>query len=124
VAARLKDAGISMATAIELLLTHYNPRCDPPWDNGDDAADEDDLEKKVKNAWQYLRQNRPGSLTAEAEFAGIQDTEAELFAFGALWQEHDRNQSFTVIDGMRFPVVRPTPTKSKQNDKNKKRGVR
>jgi hypothetical protein len=119
VAGVLKDHGISAWKATDLLLTHYNPRCDPPWDYGDDAADGDDLEKKVKNAWQYLRQNRPGSLTAEAEFAGTEDTEVELLAFRALWQEHDRKQSFTVIDGMRFPVVRPTP-----NKKNKKRGVR
>ncbi len=45
-AARLRDLGISEATALALLLEHYNPRCLPPWDR-------DELLVKVANAYAY-----------------------------------------------------------------------
>lgn len=57
-AARLKDLGVSQATALDLMLEHYNPRCLPPWDT-------DDLGKKVENAFSYA-QNPAGSASLEA----------------------------------------------------------
>lgn len=45
-AARLRDLGISEATALALLLDHFNPRCVPPWDA-------DELKVKVANAYAY-----------------------------------------------------------------------
>ena len=58
----LKDAGISVEKAIELVEAHYNPRCEPPWDDGGEA--------KVRNAYAYLHQNVPGSVqTAHEDFA-------------------------------------------------------
>ncbi len=46
VAARLKDFGISQATAVDLLAEHWNERCEPPWDH-------EDLKTKVANAYEY-----------------------------------------------------------------------
>jgi RecA-family ATPase len=57
VVARLADMGISKDTCLEILQDHYNPRCEPPWDDAD-------LETKVKNAYAY-RTNPIGVDTQE-----------------------------------------------------------
>jgi hypothetical protein len=69
VAGRLKDGGISRATAQELMAEIYNDRCEPPWSLDADCNVEDSLEKIVNNAYDYLTENAPGSSTPEAEFA-------------------------------------------------------
>lgn len=46
VAAHLKDYGVSQDAALNLMLDHWNDRCDPPWP-------EDELARKVKNAYSY-----------------------------------------------------------------------
>jgi len=56
-AARLKGYGISEEKAFELMLAHWNPRCQPPW-----TDDVDHLEQKVKNAYSY-NAHPPGHLT-------------------------------------------------------------
>jgi hypothetical protein len=61
VAAYLKDIGISPALTVELMLEHYNPRCEGPWDR-------EGLEKKVANAFNYGNLSKAGGRTAEAEF--------------------------------------------------------
>lgn len=64
VAARLiRELGLSMTTAFNLMMEHYNPRCMPPWDP-------ETLLDKIENAHEYgtAEQNR---LTPEVLFAGI-----------------------------------------------------
>jgi hypothetical protein len=66
----LKDRGISLDTAIDLVERFYNvpAKCDPLWNLGDGPlADRHDI--KGKNAYSYLKKNAPGSATAEADFA-------------------------------------------------------
>lgn len=60
VACELRDRGVSEATALGLLLEHWNERCLPPW-----AADE--LQGKVANAFQYA-QNPAGAKAAVVLF--------------------------------------------------------
>lgn len=57
-AAMCKSYGISEETAFDLMLEHWNPRCQPPW-----GADETDhLRAKVENAYAY-NTSPPGNLT-------------------------------------------------------------
>jgi hypothetical protein len=51
-AAELHDLGISEPVALELMLEHWNPRCEPSWEP-------DDLAVKVGNGFRYA-QNEPG----------------------------------------------------------------
>ena len=68
VAGVLKDYGISEDMAVELLLEHYNQRCDPPW-GAFDGPVEDRLDVKVRNSRLYLKQTAPGAFTPAAEYA-------------------------------------------------------
>jgi hypothetical protein len=106
VAGNLKDHGISLDTAIDLIAEHYNPRCEPPWNLGDGEL-ADRLDVKVSNAYRYLKYMRPGAATAEADFgddaagdATDMDTlEAERVKSPA-WKAWRRRQSYTKIDGV------------------------
>lgn len=60
VAAKVKDFGVTEADAVELLLDHWNDRCEPPW-TPDEIAD------KVANAYRYGRE-KPGAAAPEADF--------------------------------------------------------
>ncbi|MDP3939792.1 MAG: bifunctional DNA primase/polymerase [Deltaproteobacteria bacterium] len=60
VAARLKDFGVSLDCADDLMALHWNPRCSPPWDP-------DPMFEKVKNAYAY-GQDPPGVAAPEAVF--------------------------------------------------------
>jgi hypothetical protein len=64
----LKDMGISIATACELVAEHYNSRCVPPWQLGD-CGDNDNLFVKVANGYRYCRERAPGEGTALHDFA-------------------------------------------------------
>ena len=46
VCAHLKDLGVDVVDAVELLADHWNDRCEPPWKI-------DELETKVQNAYKY-----------------------------------------------------------------------
>lgn len=59
-ACRVKDLGISQALALELMLDHWNYRCEPRWEI-------DDLRKKISNAYSYGA-NPPGVSTPQAIF--------------------------------------------------------
>lgn len=61
---QVRDRGITLDTARELVLKNYNDRCDPPWDmeNDDDA---EHFEQKLYNAYNYA-QNTLGAKTIEA----------------------------------------------------------
>jgi hypothetical protein len=61
VAGHLKDWGIGQRMSWRLMRDNWNKRCTPPWtDQG--------LWAKVCSAWRSLRENRPGELSAEAQF--------------------------------------------------------
>ncbi|WP_338830438.1 bifunctional DNA primase/polymerase [Bradyrhizobium sp. 27S5] len=60
VAMEVKDFGVSEWMTLDLMLSIYNDRCEPPWTY-------EELEIKVKNAFAY-GQNAPGSKSAEIDF--------------------------------------------------------
>jgi hypothetical protein len=70
VAAVLKDMGVDALTAHELMLDHWNDRCEPPW-----APDE--LAKVVENAYRYGRAEA-GSAAPETEFTDLPVPEEAL----------------------------------------------
>ncbi len=72
VAARVKDFGISETLCLELMLDHWNDRCEPPWDP-------EELAKKVRNAYRYGDED-VGSASAEADF-GDASEEADTTLF-------------------------------------------
>ena len=60
VAAKLKDLGLTEEQAFQLMLEHWNDRCDPPW-GVTDIAD------KIDHAYRYGRE-QPGISAPEAVF--------------------------------------------------------
>jgi putative DNA primase/helicase len=58
---RVLDEGLPIDVALDLLLAHWNGRCQPPWDPKD-------LRKKIENAWNS-RQTPVGSGNVLAQFA-------------------------------------------------------
>lgn len=71
VACKLRDKGLSEQTAHELMVNHWNDRCQPPWDLYE-------LETKVKNAYRYSRQSSIGAETPEALFDGIKTPQEKI----------------------------------------------
>lgn len=63
VAMECRDLGVSAAVCLDLMLDHFNERCEPPWDP-------DELQAKVENAYNYA-QNQAGGKAAAALFAGV-----------------------------------------------------
>lgn len=63
VACRLREMGVSEASALTILFDHWNDRCVPPW-----SAEE--LKTKIANAYAYA-QNAPGSASIEAQMKGV-----------------------------------------------------
>ena len=74
VAAKLKDYGVSQATAYELMLDWNEEKAIPPWDW-------DELEKIVGNAYRY-GSSPPGIRSADADFAAIEGGPSIV---GQLW---------------------------------------
>lgn len=71
-AARLRDLGISEATAALLMAEHFNPRCMPPWQ-------EDELRGKVANAYAYGTAAF-GQLSPEMHYGEAKIPEGEMYA--------------------------------------------
>lgn len=63
VAARVRDFGVDPITAHELLLDHWNDRCEPPWSP-------DELWTKIDNAYQYSKDIQ-GNAAPEAHFTPV-----------------------------------------------------
>ena len=63
VAAKLKDFGVDREMALDLLLGHWNERCQPPWEA-------EALKVKVENAYRY-GENPQGSRAPEAVFTAM-----------------------------------------------------
>jgi hypothetical protein len=66
-ACRVRDLGISEDTCYDLMVAHWNDRCDPPWSPYDLAG-------KVRNAYRYAHLT-PGQETAESIFPPWEDPE-------------------------------------------------
>lgn len=58
----LRDLGISEDYALQLMIDHYDPRCEPGWEY-------DDLKVKVRNGFAYASMRAAGGSTAEADFS-------------------------------------------------------
>lgn len=72
VAATLKDIGVSQATAVQLLATHWNDRCIPPWSL-------EELQTKAENAFSYGTSS-PGASSPAAYTTGLEGLVAPLAA--------------------------------------------
>lgn len=57
-----RDFGLSESMTYELMLEHFNPRCEPPWDA-------ESLSKKVEYAYRYAKNSKGARTTAEQDFA-------------------------------------------------------
>jgi Bifunctional DNA primase/polymerase, N-terminal len=99
----LRDRGISLEKAFELMLEYYNERCVPPWEP-------DHLERKVGNAFAYASRCRAGGATAEADFK--EDADFDPDTIKTLGKNGE--ESFVILHGMKFSVVRtPRPRRGK-----------
>ena len=65
VGCQMRDFGLSEAKALELMLEHWNPRCEPPWST-------EELTVKIDNAYRYA-QNSLGAKTQQAALAEAAD---------------------------------------------------
>ena len=63
----VRDWGVSKDVARDLVLEHFNPRCEPPWDI-DTETDCKHFDDKLANAYNYA-QNTLGAKTDEARMA-------------------------------------------------------
>lgn len=63
VACRGRDLGLSPAIALELLAAHWNPRCQPPWEDAE-------LNAKVVNAYKYAKKEI-GNSSPAADFTAV-----------------------------------------------------
>ncbi len=91
-AAMGKSFGISADLTFDLMLEHWNPRCDPPW-SGDELSH---LQGKVENAYRY-NTSPPGNMTdayrkakSEAMFQPVLRDATE----GAFWS----SGRFRIVD--------------------------
>lgn len=89
VIAVLKDEGISESKALELLVQFYNVpgKCVPLW-SVNSGPDNDRLDVKIKNVFNYARENKAGSASAEFAFGAEDDKiePAEVEALAAKWR--------------------------------------
>ena len=87
VACTLKDMGVEEVHATDLMASHWNERCSPPWDVSE-------LELKVKNAYQYGK--LPYGFDApEAQFDEVKKDEKNLHPFSEL----NKDFAFVTIGG-------------------------
>jgi hypothetical protein len=68
-ACSIKDAGCSWQETLDVLLEHFNPRCEPPWEADDMAA-------KVDSAFTHGKE-QPGCNAPEAIFEAVPVVEGE-----------------------------------------------
>lgn len=69
VAARIKDLGVNEVQALELMLEHWNERCEPPWEISE-------LTKKIENAFDYGLKSQ-GEDAAEVQFSPVKEDDKE-----------------------------------------------
>jgi len=96
VCSRLKDFGLKKETALSLLISHWNGKCEPPWDPYD-------LKQKIENAYSYGA-CAPGSDSASAEFEEVKEAEEKKSPV----EELNREFAFCVIGG-KSKIIRTLP---------------
>lgn len=91
----LKDNGLSMQRAIEIVEEYYNTsaHCDPVWAFGS-GPDRDRHDIKARNVWQYANENTSGTATAEYAFSDPADVidPDEIKAYTAAWDKRFAGQ--------------------------------
>lgn len=98
-AMRLKDLGISQDMALEILLSEWNDRCEPPWDAGE-------LGRKVANAYEYGK-SAPGSATEEHRLAESARRVDEAFA--DIEKSPAPAKGLQIIPASRWGMTEPPP---------------
>jgi len=86
----LKDRGVTQADALQLMLEHFNPRCEPVWTPGE-------IETFVRNAWKYGK-NQPGCANPQVAFQPYEpapEEKLELHPYDKLNKDH----AFVVAGG-------------------------
>lgn len=87
VACQVKDFGVELNEAVNLLLNHWNERCSPPW-----QADE--LRTKVENAYNYG--DRPvGAAAPETQFSSVVVHEKVPYTIS---EQNENLPEYSVID--------------------------
>lgn len=82
---KVLDEGVTPATAIALMLEHWNDRCQPPWSY-------EDIESKVENAARY-RKEAIGSRAVEADFDPV---EVDDVTGGAVSEEENDEDALRI----------------------------
>lgn len=98
----LRDLGISEDYAMQLMIDHYNERCEPPWEY-------DGLRQKVANGYAYASIRPIGGGTAQHEFAD-DDTEPHVA---------NPEDKYIVVNGMKIEVMRTPRAPRKKKKANK-----
>lgn len=70
VAARLKDYGVNVDNCLDVMLEHWNEKCQPPWNAPD-------LEKKIQNAYRH-GQNSIGCDSPQSVFDAVKKKESPI----------------------------------------------
>jgi hypothetical protein len=89
VAARVKDFGVDAEVCFDLMATHWNPKCQPPW-----SAEE--LYAKVENAYRY-GQAPQGAAAPEVEFAPTEDLNEKNYL-----QKINQEYALIYVEGQHF----------------------
>lgn len=99
VCAKVKDFGLTLQNALDVLLDNWNPKCEPPWDP-------QDLERKLQNAYRYG--NAPVGVAAPEKQFKPSEIDPDELVEGAI-QEHWlelMNQHFGILfSGSEHSVV-------------------
>jgi predicted P-loop ATPase len=104
VAAFGKDLAITADKCHELMRQHFNPRCEPPWED-------EKLLEKIKNAYEYGFK-LPGSASIENDFKDVEQSEGVK---KIVWQvdstgTHKKNLANTIqwLQGLSSSILRDT----------------
>lgn len=94
----LRESGLSPKRAYELLLSDFNPRCQPPWDD-------DELVEKVQHAYTYAK-GAVGGQHPEAVFDPIEADKKDTAARAAMAEADDDavGKSGWKLDNKKQPV--------------------
>lgn len=100
VCAKGKDYGLSEEKAFELISRIYNPRCSPPWADGE-------LRGKVRNAYAYS-QGRVGNALAVSDFSVVEPKKNPLFRG---WDLSNGKRAKTLNNAFNYFVMDDSPIK-------------
>src|SRR5690348_8943929 len=105
-----RDFGLPEPRVYELMLQHYNPRCEPPWD----AVD---LKRKVQNAFEYAN-GEAGSRSLARDFRDTTDSEIVEIQRATLRMDRSGNATDcfeNAVAAMNLSGITPAWDELKQN---------